>query len=424
MQVIGFVLRKISYHIGKVLCLLLGSILVVGMAASIPVFSTGILQRMLTLDFESSQTANGRYPGYLSISGDFSSFGRLEAEQYMARLREEADRLVEKMPVPPLISEEYTQVDNLYHRVEMNGSRSRSILRLGAMTRFSEHIRIVKGRMYQLQPPDGVVEVIGTAAALEKTGTLLDHEYEVYEYRAKTGAPPLLKIRVVGIYEAADLHDLYWFRDINGFQSVLVTDPERLAGLSSTSDLLAITNQELYSAFDYHDFRIQDAAALIQAAKSGTTFAETDKRNLRFSNTFTDVLAGYREREAELRLTLLILFVPILVMLVFYLFMVSQLILQSENPVISQLESRGASRLLVLSLYGIERLLFALVSLALGPLAGLGMVKVIGATTGFLEFANRKALPIGLDGQAMLYSLAAVVLFLLAALWEAIDYGK
>ncbi len=413
---LGFVLHKISYHLGKALCLLLGSILVVGMAACIPVFTTGILQRMLTLDLEGSQITNGRYPGYFSITGDYTSFGRPEAEQYIDRLREEAARLVEAMPVPPLISEEYTQIDNLYHLVEMNGTRSRSILRLGAMTSFNDHIRIVKGRMYQLQPPDGVLEVIATVAALEKTGTLLDHEYDVYEYREKTGAPPLLKIRIVGIYEAADLQSLFWFRDINRFQSVLVTDPERLAGLSTKSDLLAITNQELFSAFDYHDFRIQDASALIQVSKAGSTFAETDKRNLRFSNTFSAVINGYKEREAELRLTLLILFVPILAMLVFYIFMVSQVILQSENPVISLLESRGAGRLRILSIYGIESLLFALASLVIGPLAGLGMVRIIGASTGFLEFANRKSLPIGLDGQAMLYCLAAVVVTLLATL--------
>ena len=49
---IQLVLRKIISNSWKVLCLLLGSILVVGMICSIPIYSNGILQRLLTKDLE------------------------------------------------------------------------------------------------------------------------------------------------------------------------------------------------------------------------------------------------------------------------------------------------------------------------------------------------------------------------------------
>ena len=69
------------------------------------------------------------------------------------------------------------------------------------------------------------------------------------------------------------------------------------------------------------------------------------------------VIEEYNEREAELKLTLQILIVPILLMLIFYIFMVSQLMIRSETSIISVLESRGAGRSQILLLYGLESLL-------------------------------------------------------------------
>ncbi|MDW7659576.1 MAG: ABC transporter permease, partial [Bacillota bacterium] len=111
-----------------------------------------------------------------------------------------------------------------------------------------------------------------------------------------------------------------------------------------------------------------------------------------------------------------ILIVPILLMLVFYIFMVSQLMVRSETNLISVLESRGTGRTQILTMYTIESLIYGVVTLIIGPILGLWMVRVIGAANGFLEFVNRKALNVALDTQALLYGLVAVALFLLTTL--------
>ena len=69
---LALVLRKIISNTWKVLCLLLGSILVVGMVCSIPIYTNGILQRLLTKDLESVQASNMRYPGYLVFSSNYN----------------------------------------------------------------------------------------------------------------------------------------------------------------------------------------------------------------------------------------------------------------------------------------------------------------------------------------------------------------
>ena len=54
---------KMYSNLRMVSCLLIGVILAVGMMSSIPVYTDGVLQRMLTKDMESFQNTNNVFPG-------------------------------------------------------------------------------------------------------------------------------------------------------------------------------------------------------------------------------------------------------------------------------------------------------------------------------------------------------------------------
>jgi putative ABC transport system permease protein len=96
--------------------------------------------------------------------------------------------------------------------------------------------------------------------------------------------------------------------------------------------------------------------------------------------------------------------------------MVSQLMVRSENNIISVLESRGAKRMQILAIYGMESLVYAVVTFIIGPFLGLLMVRIIGASNGFMEFVSRKALHIELDATVLLYALIVVLLFMVTVL--------
>ena len=42
-----------------------------------------------------------------------------------------------------------------------------------------------------------------------------------------------MKIKIVGLYEAADNQDVYWYQNLNSFSQTLLADPDLLAGLSA-----------------------------------------------------------------------------------------------------------------------------------------------------------------------------------------------
>jgi putative ABC transport system permease protein len=411
--VLLLVWRKIISNTWKVLCLLLGSILVVGMVCSIPIYTRGILQRMLIKDLENEQANKGVFPGYLILDSEFSYIDDSEVASTEGMLRQKLDSLSADMPVSESLRGEIEKITNLFYMADINGQAKSFGISLGSMTGFPEHIKLAKGRIYQPQLADGILEVIASAAALKYSGMVMDHVYEVYSYRQTDGEPPLIKVKIVGLYEAANNQDIYWCKNTDYFSSTLIAEPQLLASLTSMAPELTIKTQFLFAAFEYHDFLVKDISKLEEVIKQGKSFEDSHLKTSKFESTFSSVISSYGEREAELKLTLQILIVPILLMLIFYIFMVSQLMIHSETGVISVLESRGAGRRQILLLYGLESLMLGLAALLAGPFLGLWMVQVIGASNGFLEFVSRKALPTRMDGQVVLFGVAAVALIIL-----------
>ena len=106
------------------------------------------------------------------------------------------------------------------------------------------------------------------------------------------------------------------------------------------------------------------------------------------------ILEEYHARESQLKLSLWMLQVPILLMLAFYLFMVSQLTINNEKNEIAVMKSRGAGGFQIFISYLIESLILSLGALLVGPPLGLFLCKLLGASNGFLEFVQRTAMPL------------------------------
>ncbi|MBN2882036.1 MAG: hypothetical protein JXN10_00795, partial [Clostridia bacterium] len=67
------ILRKMIKNKWLILSLIVGCMLAVSVIAAIPMYSDGILQRMLIKDFEMSQEEYNTYPAYNKFDGIFSN---------------------------------------------------------------------------------------------------------------------------------------------------------------------------------------------------------------------------------------------------------------------------------------------------------------------------------------------------------------
>ena len=61
------VLRRMSSNLWMIICLLMGTILATSLVCSIPLYTDGIMQRMLTKDLENYQVEKNAFPGSFSV---------------------------------------------------------------------------------------------------------------------------------------------------------------------------------------------------------------------------------------------------------------------------------------------------------------------------------------------------------------------
>jgi putative ABC transport system permease protein len=111
-------------------------------------------------------------------------------------------------------------------------------------------------------------------------------------------------------------------------------------------------------------------------------------------------------------------------MLAFYIFMVAQLVVENDRNEISVFKSRGASSMQIFNVYLIQSAILAIIAITIGPLLGIFICKVLGASNGFLELVSRSALPIKMTSDAILYSVIAGIFSIVVMMMPVVSASK
>lgn len=181
-----------------------------------------------------------------------------------------------------------------------------------------------------------------------------------------------------------------------------------------------LSDVKWYTAFDYRSIKLGNLSYILEVYNAQKKWFQKYPGISEFKMPEMTILEQYQERKKQLSLTLWVLILPILMMLGFYIFMVSQLIVKFDRNDTAVLKSRGAGNHQIFSIYFIESLLISAGAIIAGPFLGLLICKIVGSSNGFLEFVERNALPVSLDGNAYIYSLAALLVFIAAMLVPAV----
>lgn len=413
------VLRKMINNKWMVLCLLIGFIMAVAMVSSIPIYTDGVLQRMLTRDLENYQVSSGYFPGRYHTSANIYSNYAQDSRYKGFKLFD--DKMTEAVPEEiglPIraytrnLAVEYLTATPEVQREEKPMKRSMSLQTLHGL---EEHASIVHGRMYSNEKKDGIYEAIVNEQTMQKMDLRLDEVYLLNDFINRIDYP--IKVKVVGIFTIKDGSDPYWFQGMGAYNNCFMIEESLFLEDFVREDLTLVSKAQWYYAFDYHKINLNNIPQIIKAHNSHKRWFS--ERRVELKMPAFPVLEKYYEREQELKTTLWVVQVPILMMLGFYLLMVSRLIIEQEQNEIAVMKSRGASSLQVFLGYLVESLILGGIALLAGPPLGLFICKFLGAANGFLEFVQRTALPLSLNLKAYMYSLAAVSLSIITMLVPA-----
>ena len=408
-------------HRWLVLALLAGSVLSVGLLASIPIYTDGVLQRLLTRDLERYQERTGRYPGTTAASYNFYRLVEKPAAKapfHDALEGEMLTRLVPALGVPVAAQMKRMTLDYLYDvRPQPEESRVESVKkfsRVEAMQHLSDHVDLVHGRMHNPEPVDGVYEAIVTSEAMQDLQLILGRTYLLYDLLTEQ---PRLTVKVVGVFAKNDPSDLYWFRRFTSLSESFLIDYDTFLRDFLYQPTRNLTHGSWYFALDYHRITIDNVPNLLRRYDEYRRASAERRVELDFG--IAALLEDYNRRAAVLKITLSFLHVPIVLVLAFFMYMVSQLIVEGDLAEIAVLESRGAAGNQLFTVYLLQSLLLAAAALGLGPPLALVIVRFLGAANGFLEFVGRTALQAEIGLRAYAFALVGAAIFLAATLLPA-----
>lgn len=413
------VLRRMLSSRWMIICLLLGSIMASALVSCIPVYTDGILQRILTKDLENFQLDSKTFPGLYTVNSNlyynYQPEDRVKAYQYFS------NKVVsENMPefgLPILSQSQEVKLGNLNVPLDQPvGYASEMYAQLGAISGFEDHINITNGRMYSREVKNGVIEVVASQSAMKQQNLLLEKEYTLTDPLQKDKVKEVCRVKVVGVFTMKDQGDVFWYKGMNDYNKEFIMSFDLFNELFVETGSNLVTQAQWFAALDYHKITIGNISSVMAVYEKQVKWYQRYRGSLEVSMPAVSILRKYEERAAQLKTMLWVLTIPVLIMLTFYIFMVSQLIINNDENGIAVLKSRGASRGQIFFSYLIESSVIAAIAFVFGPPLGIVICKILGSSNGFLEFVQRTALPVGLNLRVYGYSLAAVLFLIVTML--------
>ncbi len=426
------VFRKIINNKWMMLCLLFGFIVVVAMVSAVPMYSDAILQRMLDKDLETYQASHAVYTGLYTVEGTYNAFSRednsKERAYYMHKEKVE-DELIPQLNVKIDVGIHILTAANMQAKPDMpdgdDGSVRGKSSSLVSIVDLADHVTITAGRLYEPGLSDeGYYEAIVTQDAYDELALNLN---SVYQVASATNPDDYVLIQVVGVFTIDDGTSPFWYISggISTYSTSFLIDYDTCQEiLFQDFETIYLSGTQWRYAIDYTSLEISDLDTLVPTLQQHETEYNRMTGFTGYRVPMLETLVDYNQRAVELKTTLWVILVPILMMLCMYIFMVSQIIVKNEENEISVMRSRGASGTQIFLIYLLESVVLGLIAFAVGPFLGFFLCSILGSANGFLEFVGRKALPVKMVSAAYLYSAAAVLIFLITMLIPAVGASR
>ncbi|WP_373232470.1 ABC transporter permease [Cohnella sp.] len=416
MALFVMIIRKMVQNKWLVSSMFLGILMTVALVGTMPIYSEAILSRMLVKDLETFQNEKGIYPGsHWSMIGFYN-----ETNEKRFQIIAEMNRFISNdaapsfgIPVKELVQERRTKSVGIIPIADVGEKKAKQTGTLRSYSGLESHIALEDGRMPSKQPVDGVYEVLVTEKGLSNYKMVLNSVFQLSDDKIFG----TVKIKPVGVFTKKSLDDPY-FRNasLSDLNSAFVINEELFTQEFIRAGKIPVAATGWYFVLDYSKMELSNVNDFIETDK--LIKAKVKSQIIQFQSEFTvpalGTISEYFERAKQLNKLMWSLNVPVLIMLGFYMFMVSNLIVDRQKNEIAVLRSRGASRWQIVLSFAVEGLLLCVIAWLAGPFIGMGLTKVLGASNGFLEFVDRSSMPVHMNSKSFLYGgIAAAVSFLM-----------
>lgn len=408
------------------LCLIAGFILSTAIVSALPTYTKSFLNQFLDDTFEKAERVNTNYtyPSmlYTTVNVPYNSSYTNYLSIYSTS-NSNFTTLSNKITAPVTAKKVtliYNNIKYKYLKDDITYYSSASTIE--SISGFNDHVNIVQGRFSgDTILENNAVEVIVDTKTFNDFGLKVDGEYELINVNQEVP----LKVKIVGIYEAKSKDDPYWAdRDTNFYCRLMVTERSFLNMLKKNPEYaICLSTIKCETLFDYKKIDDTNAVKILSEAENSVSVIKT-RVSKSTGCTLIDNLKIYAQKEPYYVTMMWMFLIPVLLMVFYFVFMVSGFITDADKEQIAVLKSRGAGKFEILRVYLYEGIAISIISLAAGPMLGLLLCRLISYTSGFMQFSGSSNVEIIFDGSVYLYALAAVLLLLLTLLLSVYSEAK
>lgn len=398
-------------------CLLLGIILLVAVASCNPMFKNGALDMLMSSKFDESMEENNKFPCVIGRSGSCATDEYADSEAVFARMANYEKMWNYYLEIDEVEKQSWLELEagytstNLTHRVGNN---------LVYMPNLEEHVNVTYGTgLEEASVSDGAYPCIVSQRYLDKADLVVGEVFTIdtglSDVTDDSGNP--LKYRIVGVFEENDYSDYFWYTGLEDMDKKVFIKQSDFDEIVEKYNFLTIYYSE-YQMLDYSQVTHSNAMDILYYIQS---FVKSDGN---FVENFSNVLIDYRGDAKTIGIIIWVLELPILVLLLAFIYMVSGQILEMEDGEIAMLKSRGTSTKQVLGIYLGQSAILSAIAIVIGIPVGYLLCKAAASTNSFLEFSAKDTHFYGFDPWMLVYSLAAALVAILFVTLPVFKYAK
>lgn len=433
--VVAVAFKRLWSNKGLTFCSVFGLTMAVALISCIPLYTDAANLTVLEQELEQAQQSRNRPPFAFMYRYIGAWNEPIELEDYRAV----NDYLTQSAPgiigLPVSLTTRYIKTDDfsMFPASEAIYAGLRQPLgwvNFAFIEGLNEHITLYEGSFPEIAAADAErIEVLVSRSFADETGLQVGEDFVLFMRGSQAEAGDALRqsqfeVRVSGIWEPSDAEEPFWFytpRSLeNGLMVPAETFGQRIAPAMTDEIYAAIW----YMVFDGQAVRTDDIPALLARIAQVSTRAANLLENTSLDISPVAAMQNYQRTTYVMTIMLYVFSIPILALVLYFVGLISGLVVARQEGEVAILKSRGTGVLQVLGIYTLEGVLIGLVALALGLPLGRQLAILMGNTVSFLNLGVREALPVVITPRATRLAIVGVVVAVLASLVPALRAAR
>lgn len=410
-----FITEKMLHKKWMTICLLLGNILLLGIAMSNPLYYHAALNRTLQQYLDDAEPGKTRDVGEIRLQGRLvkDKESGLFRNQFYKGDYKDSDKvcaqLAKDFDLPMIASNRFYAFPacKIKNMTMGNFSQSDKFM-VSYLSELKEHAELVSGSFCseETDMKQAIPCVINEHTMMER-GLMVGQEITLEEVQDDKGNA--LTLRVEGVFREKE-DDPYWMEDTELYtMELFVSDAFFQYCLEhvmfTSGKYIEVTFHTAIDPKDITDYnykRIQSEESRLNGFFKGDS-------DIQLNTGFAGPIKEYKKNRSNVHMVMLILQVPLFILLALFIYMVSKQMLSMEENEVAMLKSRGASRRQILMMYIMQSSIISGIAALLGIPLAIFLSKMIGSANSFLQFVSRSNMSIQFSFDVVLYLLIAMV---------------